>query len=124
MIIFLVEKVNVNCNTYKNGWIYLLVIITIICYLNFTEPSGQNEFPAAKGLEKNESQGNPIEYPCSTVNRCPYDCVKGEISNTKFKVEDLFELANMAFAVEIALVIMRKETSGLRIKTKKIFIKY
>jgi len=38
MIIFLVEKVNVNCNTYKNGWIYLLVIITIICYLNFTEP--------------------------------------------------------------------------------------
>src|SRR6185437_13246941 len=39
MIIFLVEKVNVNCNTYKNGWIYLLVIITIICYLNFTEPA-------------------------------------------------------------------------------------
>src|SRR6476620_6936900 len=39
MIIFLVEKVNVNCNTYKNGWIYLLVIITIICYLNFTEPN-------------------------------------------------------------------------------------
>ena len=38
MIIFLVEKVNVNCNTYRNGWIYLLVIITIICYLNFTEP--------------------------------------------------------------------------------------
>ncbi|MGA9845690.1 MAG: hypothetical protein WBQ25_25600, partial [Nitrososphaeraceae archaeon] len=39
MIIFLVEKVSVNCNTYKNGWIYLLVIITIICYLNFAEPS-------------------------------------------------------------------------------------
>ena len=38
MIIFLVEKVSVNWNTYKNGWIYLLVIITIICYLNFTEP--------------------------------------------------------------------------------------
>jgi len=39
MIIFLVEKVNVNCNTYKNGLIYLSVIITIICFLNFTEPS-------------------------------------------------------------------------------------
>ena len=32
------KKVSVNCNTYKNGLIYLLVIITIICYLNFTEP--------------------------------------------------------------------------------------
>ena len=39
MTIFLAEKVNVNCNTYKNGLIYLSVIITIICLLNFTEPS-------------------------------------------------------------------------------------
>ena len=31
MIISLVEKANVNCNKYKNGWIFLLVIITIIC---------------------------------------------------------------------------------------------
>ena len=50
----------------------------------------------AKGLQKNEIQGNPIEYPCPTVNRfeCPYDCEKGKVSNTKFKVEDLFEFAS------------------------------
>jgi hypothetical protein len=39
MIIFLAKKVNVNYNTYKNGLIYLSVIITIICFLNFTEPT-------------------------------------------------------------------------------------
>ena len=39
MIIFLAEKPNTNYNTYKNGLIYLLVIITIICFLNFTEPT-------------------------------------------------------------------------------------
>jgi hypothetical protein len=33
MTIFLAEKVNVNCNTYKNGLIYLSVIITIIVFL-------------------------------------------------------------------------------------------
>jgi hypothetical protein len=51
----------------------------------------------AKGLQKNENHGNPIEYPCSTVNRfeCPYDCEKGKISNTEFEVEDLYELASM-----------------------------
>ena len=48
----------------------------------------------AKGLQKNENHGNPIEYPCSTVNRfeCPYDCEKGKLSNTEFEVEDLYEL--------------------------------
>ena len=38
MIIFHAEKVNANYNTYKNGLIYLSVIISIICFLNFTEP--------------------------------------------------------------------------------------
>jgi hypothetical protein len=78
-----------------------------------------------KGLQKNESQDNSIEYPCPTVNRfeCPHDCVKGKLSNTKFDVEYLFELANIAFAVEIALAVASKETSGLRIKIKKTFIK-
>ena len=38
MIIFLAEKVNANYNTYKNGLINLSVIITIISFLNFTEP--------------------------------------------------------------------------------------
>jgi hypothetical protein len=77
----------------------------------------------AKGLEedRDDNKNNPIPYPCHVANRfeCPHDCVKGEISNTKFKVEDLFELASMAFAVEIALAIARKENSGLRIKNKE-----
>ena len=38
IIIFLAEKVNANYNTYKNGLINLSVIITIISFLNFTEP--------------------------------------------------------------------------------------
>ena len=65
-----------------------------------------------KGLQKNENQTMPIEYPCDTVNRfeCPY-VEKGKSPNAKFDVEDLFELANMAFAVEIALAVARKETS-------------
>jgi hypothetical protein len=52
------------------------------------------------------------------VNRfeCPYE--KGKSSNTKFSVEDLFELANMAFAIEISLAVARKDTSANQIKNK------
>ena len=35
------------------------------------------------------------------------------------EVEDLFELTNIAFAVEISLAVARKETLGLRIKNKQ-----
>jgi hypothetical protein len=77
----------------------------------------------AKGLQNNESQNqtNPIEYPCSVLNKfeCPYDSEKGKISNTKFDVEDLFELANVAFAVEIALAVSRKDSSAVHIKNKQ-----
>ena len=75
----------------------------------------------AKGLQKNKNQDNPIEYPCPTVNRfeCPYDCRKGRVSNTKFEVEDLYELASIAFAVEIALAIARKDTSSTQIRNKQ-----
>ena len=61
----------------------------------------------AKGLEK-DNKSNPIQYPCSTVNRfeCPYERGKG--SDARFNVEDLLELASMAFAVEIALAVARK----------------
>ncbi len=61
----------------------------------------------------------PPEYPCPVVNRfeCPYE--KGKSSSAKFDVEDLFELANMAFAVEIALAVARKDTSAVRIKNKQ-----
>ena len=74
-----------------------------------------------KGLQKNKNQDNPIEYPCPTVNRfeCPYDCRKGRVSNTKFEVEDLYALASIAFAVEIALAVARKDTSSVRIKNKQ-----
>ena len=49
-------------------------------------------------------------YPCSVGNRfeCPYEYEKGKVSNTKFDVEDLFNLAKMAFAVEIALAKSKK----------------
>jgi hypothetical protein len=45
--------------------------------------------------------------------------VNGKISSTKFDVEDLFELARMAFAVEIALAVARKDTSVIQIKSKQ-----
>ena len=40
-------------------------------------------------------------------------------SDTKFGVEDLYDLASMAFAVEIALAVARKDTSTVRIKNKQ-----
>ncbi len=61
----------------------------------------------AKGLEKDKDndKNTPIQYPCPVANRfeCPYDHEKGKGSDAKFNVDDLFDLANMAFAVEIAL---------------------
>ena len=73
----------------------------------------------AKGLEHDENKNNPIPYSCHVVNRfeCPYE--KGKPSDTKVDVNVLFELACMAFAVEIALAIARKETSGLWINNKE-----
>ena len=41
-----------------------------------------------------------------------------EKGNTEFNVEDLFELASMAFVVEIALAVARKDTSACQIKSK------
>ena len=43
----------------------------------------------------------------------------GKSSNAKFDVEDLFELANIVFAVEIALAVARKDTSVVQIKNKQ-----
>ncbi len=67
----------------------------------------------AKGLEKDndDNKNTPIQYPCSIANRfeCPYE--KGKESDARFNVEDLFELASMAFAVEISLAVARKDTS-------------
>ncbi|MGC2427002.1 MAG: hypothetical protein WA421_08205 [Nitrososphaeraceae archaeon] len=75
----------------------------------------------AKGLEQDESHSNPIPYLCHIANRfeCPYECEKGKISNAEFEVEGLLELASMAFAVEIALVVARKDTSSVQIKNKQ-----
>jgi hypothetical protein len=73
----------------------------------------------AKGLEEYESKGTPISYPCHVVNRfeCPYE--KGKSSNTIFSVEDLFDLANTGFAIEIAFAVARKDTSSVQIKSKQ-----
>jgi hypothetical protein len=74
----------------------------------------------AKGLEKKESKNDPIQYPCPVANRfeCPYE--NGKRSDTKFDVEDLFELAETAFAVEIALAVARKDSSAVQIKNKQV----
>ena len=77
----------------------------------------------AKGLleENKDSNNTPLEYPCHIVNRfeCPYDCKNGKSSNARFVVEDLFDLASIAFAVEIALAVARKDTSTIQIKNKQ-----
>jgi hypothetical protein len=72
----------------------------------------------AKGLENN-NKNNPIQYPCSVVNRfeCPYE--NGKESDTRFNAEDLFELAKMAFAIEISLAVARKDSSALQIRNKQ-----
>jgi hypothetical protein len=74
----------------------------------------------AKGLEVNKAdqKNEPTLYPCHVENRfeCPYE--KGK-SGAKFDVEDLFELANMAFAVEVTLAVARKNTSQIQIKNQQ-----
>ena len=57
--------------------------------------------------------------PCHVENRfeCTYE--KGKRSDARFNVEDLFELANMAFAVIISLTVARKDTSAIQIKNKQ-----
>jgi hypothetical protein len=77
----------------------------------------------AKGLEGNrdENKNALTLYPCQIVNKfeCPYEYAEGKSSNTNFDVEDLSELANIAFAVEIALAVARKYTSAVRIKNRE-----
>ena len=72
----------------------------------------------AKGLVI-DNNNTPPEYPCSVANRfeCPYE--NGKSSNAKFDVDDLYDLASMAFAVEIALAVARKDTSAIQIKNKQ-----
>jgi hypothetical protein len=75
----------------------------------------------AKGLEddRDEKKNNPKSYPCHIVNRfeCPYE--KESRSDASFNVEDLLELANMAFVVEIALAVARKDTPAVQVKNKQ-----
>ena len=75
----------------------------------------------AKGLEddKNENMNDPIQYPCSIANifECPYE--KGKESDARFNAENLFDLAKIAFAVEISLAVARKDTSSVQIKNKQ-----
>jgi hypothetical protein len=72
-----------------------------------------------KGFEENKGKNNPIPYPCHVVNRFECPCEKGKVSKIKFDVEDLVELANVAFAVEVALAVARKDSSAVQIKNKE-----
>jgi hypothetical protein len=99
------------------------------CFPCLLSPSGDDPIfiginrLVAKGLEddKADKTNYPMLYPCHVENRfeCPYDYEKGKGSDATFNVEDLFELANMAFAVEIALAVARKESSTIQIKNKQ-----
>jgi hypothetical protein len=75
----------------------------------------------AKGLEddKADKNNNTVMYPRPVANRfeCPYG--KGSLADAKFDVKNLFELQKMAFAVEIALAVARKDTSVIQIKNKQ-----
>lgn len=68
---------------------------------------------------KADKKNNPIQHPCHVENRfeCPYGKRKG--SDARFNVGDLFELASMAFTVEIALAVARRDTSAVRINNKQ-----
>ena len=74
----------------------------------------------AKGLENTDSNTSP-EYPCHIVNRfeCPYKCKNGKPSDTKFDVDDLYDFASIAFAVEIALAVAQKDSSVVQLKNKQ-----
>ena len=78
---------------------------------------------AAKGLEERENKNNSIIYPCPVANRFECPCEKGKESDARFNVEDLYELASMAFAVEISLAVVRRDTSAFQIKNKQDYIK-
>jgi hypothetical protein len=75
----------------------------------------------AKGLEddKADKKNNSMLYPCHVENRfeCPYE--KGKGSDARLNVEDLFDIAEMAFAVEIALAVARNDSSAVQIKNKQ-----
>ena len=75
----------------------------------------------AKGLkhDRYENNNNFIQYPCPVANRfeCPYG--KASMANANFDIENLFELQEMAFAVEIALAVARKDSSTIQIKNKQ-----
>ena len=60
------------------------------------------------GDNKDDNKNNPIKYPCHIENRfdCPYE--KGKELDARFDVDHLFELAKMAFAVEISLAVARR----------------
>jgi len=75
----------------------------------------------AKGLkhDRNESNNNFMQYPCPVANKfeCPYG--KANMADANFDIENFFELQKMAFAVEIALAVARKDTSAIQIKNKQ-----
>jgi hypothetical protein len=76
---------------------------------------------ASKGLEdnKDDKKNNSIQYPYHVENRfeCPYEEGKG--SDARFNVENLFELAKIAFVVEISLAVARRDTSDIQIRNKQ-----
>lgn len=49
----------------------------------------------------------------------PYDAKKGNLLNTGLEIDHLFELASLAFSVEIALAVARKDSSTIQIKDRQ-----
>jgi hypothetical protein len=75
----------------------------------------------AKGLVIDDNNNTSPEYPCCVVNRfeCPYGSARENSMNTRLDVDHLFELARMAFAVEISLAVARNDLSAVQIKNKQ-----
>jgi hypothetical protein len=70
--------------------------------------------------ETSEPGANNSIYPCPIQNRfeCPYDNNKEEAKST-IDVDQLFQLSEIAFLVELAFAKAEKDTSKIQIKNRQ-----
>lgn len=71
----------------------------------------------ARSLQQKQPKGEGVVYPCKVVNwfECPYSKDKVSIGNPD--VDELFELAEMAFAEELVLTRAMEENSLIKVES-------
>lgn len=71
----------------------------------------------ARGLQQKQPEGEGVMYPCKVVNwfECPYS--KDKVSNENIDIDELFKLAEMAFATELALTKAMEANSLIKVRT-------